>query len=127
VLDLYRDIESGDTNVIDSLSAIGIKGAETVVLPPGERTLDDLLAGLPLMYQLNIRPVVAGEGYFPKKIGEGHYQVILTSPYPAELIYGFFWGFVKRFRPQHAEFSVHILENPLPETEPGTLFDIRWS
>ena len=127
VMDLYRDIESGKTNIADNLVAIGKKGADNIVLPPEVNTLDILLGALNLTYQMNVRPVAEGEGYIPKRMGDGHYHVITNSPYPQDLMYGFLWGLVNRLRPQNAAFTVRIVENPHPDTEPGIVFDIEWA
>ena len=127
VLNLYRDIESGKTNVTDNLVAIGTKGVDNVVLPPEMQSLDAILSAQTIMYQLNLRPIAEGEGLFPVKISDNHYQIRMNAPYPVDLMYGFYWALINRFRPQGASFKVQVVDNPHPDTEPGTIYDITWT
>ena len=126
ILDMYREIASGQTNVSENLVAIGMAGAKITPLPPEANTLVAVIEFHTQFYQYIIRPVVEGEGVFVKRIDEQHYQIRLNSPYPNDLLYGYFWGLTNRFIPPSTVFSVHWTDNLNHATEPGVIIDVKW-
>lgn len=127
ILDLYREISEGNTNVTQNLVAIGKKGAEVGPLPPEINSLDAWLDILPFYYPQVIRNMVDGEGFKVHRIGEHHVHIIDNTPYPEDLMYGYFWGLVARLKPRQNIFVVCVVDNPHPTEEPGTVFEVKWS
>src|SRR5690348_13267829 len=62
ILDFYRDIAEGKSNVTENLVAIGMKGAEVGPLPPEINSLDAWLNMLPFFVPTVQRNIAEGEG-----------------------------------------------------------------
>jgi len=124
LLNVFRDIQSGKSNVTENLVAIGIKGAETATYPPEINSIETALGALPIIHELNHRniPNIAHE-YKVKVVGDHHIQVTNSSPYPNDTLYGFIWGIVKQFKPADGTFEIRIVD----AKEEDAIYNIKWT
>lgn len=126
-MDLLQDIEarhgSGASNIF---VAFGREVVATAVMPPEMQTIEDVLHSLHAIHHANLRHIPEEEGYRAVKKGERHYWVYENTPNPSDVIYGFLWGLMARFKDPGEMFVVRPIDNPNPAEEPGTLFEIKW-
>ncbi len=106
--------------------AFGKQVVESAVMPPEIKSIPDVLDALHAIHHLNLQNVPDDEGYAIEKIKEQHYNVYENTPNPSDTIYGFIWGLVARFRKKGENFVVRVIPNPKPDTQPGTVFEVRW-
>jgi hypothetical protein len=125
IVNLYRDIEEGRTNLSENLVSIGIKSVETMQFPPEINTMESVIETMVASYSMVHRNLQPGEGTWGRFLGDGHARAIINSPYPKDVFYGYFWGLMKKYKPEGARFRVAKVENNDPEY-PGTVYDITW-
>lgn len=125
ILNLYRDIEEGRSNVSENLVSIGIKSVETMGFPPEVNTMQSMIMAMAGSYDQVHRNIQPGEGTWGRLVGENHAQAILNTPYPDDVFYGYYWGLMKKYTPAGMRFRIAMAENNDPEL-PGTLYDITW-
>jgi hypothetical protein len=124
LLDVFRDIEAGKTNVSQNLVAIGMKGAETAAYPPHIDSIKTAMLALPVIHELNHRNIPnVGREYEVEILGDTHIRVTNHSPYPNDTLYGFIWEIVKRFKTPEGRFTMRVVDR---QAEDAT-FDIRWT
>lgn len=56
-------------------------------------------------------------------VGENHYEVINSTPYPDDLIYGYLYGNARRYM---KEFMVSYRDPAKIDSDDNMYFDIRW-
>jgi hypothetical protein len=123
LLDVFRDIQDGRTNVSQNLVAIGMKGSETAAYPPEIYSIETGMRALPVIHELNHRNIPnVGREYEVQVLGDHHIQVTNHSPYPNDTLYGFIWGILKRFQPANGSFKLNVVDR---QAEDAT-FDITW-
>jgi hypothetical protein len=125
IINLYRDIEEGRSNVSENLVSIGIKSVETMQFPPEINTMQSVLQAMISSYDTVHRNALPGEGTWLKALGDQHVQVIVNTPYPTDIFYGYYWGLMSKYVPAGMDFTITPQENHDPEM-PGTLYDIVW-
>jgi len=113
-------------NATSNFVAFGRSVVEKAILPPEMDSIPKALNALHAIHHLNLRNVPEEEGYRIKVLGDTHYLVYHNTPNPDDGIYGFIWGMCARFKKPDEIFSVHVVENPNPDEEPGTIFDVTW-
>ena len=106
--------------------AFGRSVVEKAVMPPEIDSIPKALNLLHMIHHMNLRNIPEDEGYKIKVLGEKHYQVYHNTPNPDDGIYGFIWGMCARFKQPGEAFTVRRIENPNPDEEPGTVFDVTW-
>lgn len=124
VLKIYDDILEKRTNVSENLVSIGIKSVETMTFPPEINTIEAILTAMATSYGMFHRNIPSYEGTTLFKIGEDHYQMVLNSPYPDDIFYGYYWGVMNKHTPKDIKFRVAMGE-PREDT-PGSVFEIQW-
>jgi hypothetical protein len=125
-LDIQRDIYTSDENVSEKLVAAGIQYAQTNPFPPEIKTISDVLYILSQASGRASRNTPDGYGFTLKVMSEKHLWMFSNTPYDDDGVYGLLWGLANRFKPETDLFVVRIIDNPDPETYPGTCFDIKW-
>ena len=124
LLDVFRDIQNGYTNVAQNLIAIGMKGSETAAYPPEIFSIETGLRALPVIHELNHRNIPnVGQEYEVKLLAARHLQVTNHSPYPNDTLYGFIWGIAKRFNSPQGTFQLRMID----PTAEDAAFDITWT
>jgi hypothetical protein len=114
-------------NAASNMTAIGVKAAETAVLPPQIDTLEKLLAGYDDAYRANYRHLPEDDRYDVQFIGDRRVVVTNHTHNPNEIVYGVLWGFAKRFSKSFIVQSVDQNGNPtIGFTENPQRFEIRW-
>ena len=124
ILNVYKDIVEGRSNVSENLVAIGVKSSDTMQFPPTVNSAEAAISMLASTYPLFHRHIWPGEGTAVRLLAEGHAQAILNIPYPDDVFYGYFWALLKKYTPQQMKFKL-TYGSPLPDT-PGTVCDFRW-
>lgn len=127
ILNVYKDIVEGRTNVSDNLVSIGVKSTETMALPPEINSVEAVLGTLSGSYSIYHRNTWPGEGTEVRYLGEGHAQSILNVPYPNDIFYGYYWGLMRRYVPKGMKFRITYLDSKdVPSDISGTVCDFRW-
>jgi hypothetical protein len=124
ILSLYRDILEGRSNVTDNLVSIGIKSVETMQFPPEVDNINAMLDAMAYSYPMVHRNTQPGEGTTIVRLGEGHCQIVINTPYPDDVFYGYYWGLMKKYTPSTQRYRV-ALTNERPDL-PGTVYDVQW-
>jgi hypothetical protein len=125
IINLYRDIEEGRSNVSENLVSIGIKSIETTQFPPDATTLKSGIMVIVGSYAQVHRNILPGEGTQVKFLSENHVHFIVNTPYPEDVFYGGYWGLLKKYVPQGTSFRIVQAENPYPDM-PGIVYDATW-
>lgn len=124
-MNVLREVSEGPDSTT-TLVALGRMVVETAAMPPEINSIPQMLELLHTIHHMNLRNVPADEGYRIVEMGDKHYYVYHNTPNPDDAIYGFLWGLAARFKGRNEQFVVRHLENPDPENEPGTLFEVKW-
>lgn len=108
--------------------AVGLKVAETTVLPPefGLLPFSEIIRRWNDAYSLWHRGN-AGTMY-TEEVGENHLRIISCLPYPDDIGYGVMWGVARRFLPRTSRFSVYYEEGHQHHDQGGdtTIVHIKW-
>lgn len=110
----------------EAFISIGRKSVEKAVIPPEVDSIPAMLSLLHDIHDLNVRNLSPGEGYHIEKKGDNHYWEYQNTPNPDELIYGYIWGLVARFKKPNEHFVVRMIPNPDQELHPGTIYEVKW-
>jgi hypothetical protein len=93
-LDVIKEVEQHLT--FQELVAIGMRGAETVHLPPEIQSFEDVKDAIVAAYGLNHQHVPEDEGY--RIIEEGSTVMVECNiPYPPFVLFGYIYGLLRRF------------------------------
>lgn len=123
LLNVFRDIHEGKTNVTDNLVAIGMKGSETAAYPPEINSIATALQALPMIHELNHRNIPnVGSEYEVTILGDHHILIANHSPYPNDTLYGFIWGIIKHFKSATTNFTVKTVDLMVEDA----VFDVEW-
>jgi hypothetical protein len=126
MLDVENDIYDSNDNIAKKLVSLGIQFAQEWVFAPDVETIFDALHIQTQLINQMFRNVPDEHGITLRDVSEKHIRAFVNIPYADDSIYGAFWGTVNRFRPKESVFIVRMIDNPDPENNPGTCFDIRW-
>jgi hypothetical protein len=125
IIEMYKDIEQGRTNVSENLVSIGIKSVETMQFPPEVNTMQSVIMAMAGSYHQVHRNTLPGEGTQVKFLSDNHVHIILNTPYPEDIFYGYYWGLLKKYVPTGMSFRINQAENPYQDT-PGIVYDVTW-
>lgn len=117
-------------NAQSNMVAIGVKAAETAVLPPHIDSFKKLLEGYDYAYRVNYRNLPADNRYDVQFTGEDEAIVTNYTHNPNEIVYGVLWGFAKRFTSPGKTFVVQGIDQagaPVLElADQAQRFLIQW-
>lgn len=118
-MDVLNDIVSQPGRGMLDFISIGMKQAETAIIPPEyyELPLIDILHGLDAAYRLNNRGTDIGE-IRCEQISDKHFKMFFRVPQPDDVWYGVCYGYLRRLVPSHMNFTVYYDEN-VPRREQG--------
>lgn len=128
-LDIFSDI-SRTPDASSNLVSIGIKIAETAPVPPQVQALPFQQ----IMLGFNDGSYLANNrgkdiGYIETQIiDDQHILMVDKTPYPADFVYGAYYGMARRFLPKGTDFTVKF-DADVPTREKGgdaTLVHIMW-
>ena len=129
VLNVFRDVAQQRGATFDFV-AVGLDAVDRYDLPPQ-------LAGMSLEeFFLNVLPKVPGKQYrngestqlLVEKVGEHHLLIRAITAYPDDTVYGFVYGFARRFAPRGTHFTVKDDEQTTRRDQGGeeTLLHLTW-
>ncbi|MCA9934090.1 MAG: hypothetical protein KC415_09215 [Anaerolineales bacterium] len=126
-LDFLKDLTIPDKfSTTQNLVALGMSAAalsSQLFSAALMNSIETFLEVLPSLYSLLQRNVPDEEGYWPKKISEGHWIVTNNTPYPGELVFGLHWAWMNSLRKPHDIFAVR----PISPDEDGLYqLEIKW-
>lgn len=124
-LNILKEISEGPNSNIN-LIAFGKQVVQNAVLPPELDNIPKVLHALQAIHHAHTQNIPDEEGYRLKQLGENHYYVYHNTPNPDTAIYGFIWGLLARFSGKDETFVIHMLDNPNPTEEPGSIFEVKW-
>lgn len=127
-LDVFNDVVE-TTNSISNLVSIGMKIAETAMLPSSsEVSFIDLMLGFGEMsYKANNRG--SDIGYIETRVVDDHHLIMIdATPYPDEFVYGAYYGVARRFLPEGTALTVRYDDESPRRSQGGetTIIHIEW-
>lgn len=130
VLDIYGEMASRKGGSMFDFVSIGIKEAEQAIIPPHFLALPLLtnLQSIGEVFKLNNRGTDVGE-IRCETISDHHVKMIMRIPQPDDIWYGIFYGYVRRFIPRGADFTV-TYDPAVPRRDKGgdvTIIHIKWN
>jgi len=118
-----------DPDFMSGLVAIGIEIGKRIVVPLEDPTLEEVLLSWNASFHAVHRNGDVGQK-IAEKVGEKHYRITLTDPYPDDFNYGIMYGFALRYLPPHSDFIVSYDPQVTPRDRGGeqgcTVIHIRW-
>ena len=127
ILDFYKGMADNTINMSENMVAIGIKSVETVPQNPDAKTLEQAILTSNATNKVILRNVPEDEGFAIAESRPGYLLVIDNTPYPADAMYGYFWGLARRYKTPGGGFRVVRVDNPKPDQFPGRAFEITWN
>jgi len=119
------DIQLG-SHASSAFVAFGKQVVSTALMPQSLKSVPDVLYALHDIHHMNLRHIPAEEGYRVEKDDAGAYLVYHNTPNPDDVIFGFLWGLVARYKRPSEAFSVRMLhKNPRPEIC-RSVFEVKW-
>lgn len=97
-LDIQKAI-SKTPGGIQMLVSIGMKIIETAQFPPME-SLEDAIGAFAASYPMNFRNQADDDVIIGKKVEDGKIKVVNKSPHSDDMIYGYVYALVHRFKPE---------------------------
>jgi hypothetical protein len=125
LFNIYREVAEGD-NGDENLMAIGVKAAETAVLPPEVTTLEAFLQLIDPAYRMNFRNISDDDSYKVLAMEPGYARVANNTPTPDHAAYGILWGFARMLTGRNSDFRVTALSNTNELSDEATVFEITW-
>ena len=126
ILDFDKAVAEQKVNATDNLVAIGIKLIDSVPLNPETKTVEDAIRSLDVIARAVVRNVPTEEGFRIVESRPGYALVVANTPWPDDLVYGYLWATVRRYKPANANFTVKEVKNQQPDVNPGVAYDITW-
>ncbi|MEP7286550.1 MAG: hypothetical protein ABI947_12365 [Chloroflexota bacterium] len=126
ILDFQRAIVESRVNSTDNLVAMGMKGIDSAKLPPEVKTIEQALNALSTMFHTIHRNIPPEETLTVVESKPNFILLVENTALADDILYGYLWGIVKRYRPANASFSVTRVENPVADDYPGTAYEIVW-
>src|SRR5258708_2196464 len=123
LLNVVKDIVESRNNVLEDLTAVGIKTVETMPLSPEVNSIESALNFINQAVRLTSRNIPDEFGVLLKVVTPQHFLVTNNSPFPEANVYGYLWGLVNRFKAPDHIFTIHAL--PKEQGTP-TVFSIKW-
>ena len=118
-----------DPDFMAGLVAIGIEIGKRIVFPQENPTLEEAITGWNASYHAVHRNGDVGQK-LAEKMGEKHYRVTLTDPFPDDFNYGILYGFALRCLPPHTDFTIFYDPAVTPRDRGGdqgrTVIHVRW-
>jgi hypothetical protein len=128
-LDLFAHL-TNDGSATTNMVAAGTAMVEHIALPPGVEihSLPDVLSLLGDIYRVNQRGLPDDDiGCQVEQVAPRNVRLIDYSPYPHDLVYGFLYGLVKRFKPDGAFLVVtRTFANRTQPDADIAIYDITW-
>jgi len=109
------------------LVALGINVIDTTPFPPEVNTIPKAIYGISAVYQQVLRNSMPDEGYHIEQVSDRHLRITDNTPWPHDLIFGYFYAIARRFKPEGSTQNVtRTYLNPVHPDEDGALYDIEW-
>lgn len=125
-VDFFKSLAEGK-NLMFDLIALGINVIDTTPFPPEVDSIHKAVYGISAVYQQVLRNCFPDEGYHIEEISERHLRVTDNTPWPHDLIYGYFYAIARRFKPNGSDSKVtRTYLNPNDPDSDGAVYDIEW-
>jgi len=127
ILNVFNDIEKR-TGAMFDLVSVGMAVAVVKPFQPDKKpTLLQFLNVYNERYRQSHRNGDPGQ-IDAQQIGETEFILQVQVPYPDDMMYGLFYGYVRELRPADKHFIVKYDENRLRKDKGGdiTIFHIQW-
>lgn len=96
-LDLQKEIKD-QPGSSTALVSIGMRVVQDAPFPP-MKSLEEAVSIFSQAYSMNLRGHVAQEGLHAEQIKPGHLAITNASPHSDEMVYGYIYALVNRFKP----------------------------
>ncbi len=130
LLDIYNDMAAtNESGTMFDFVSIGMKEAEQAIIPASYSSLPllQILQGVGDVLKLNNRGTDYG-WIQAETVADHHVKMILHVPTPDDIWYGIFYGYVRRFLPKGARFTVYF-DPDIPHKDTwgeNTIIHITW-
>ncbi|MBN1563771.1 MAG: hypothetical protein JXA10_08025 [Anaerolineae bacterium] len=127
VLNVFNDIEKREGGMFDLVS-VGMAVVTVKPFPPDKRpTLPQFLMIYNERYRQSHRHGDPGQ-IDAQQVEENNFVLKTQVPYPDDMMFGLFYGYVRELCPAGKPFTVKYAENHLRKDQGGdsTIFHIEW-
>jgi hypothetical protein len=125
-LDLLRALEESESGMFNQV-AVGMAIMGSFPYSPEVKTIPDAVNGVSVLYTQAIRNYDPSEGYDIRQIDANHLRVTDNTPWPHDLLYGYFYSIAQRFCPKGMQFKLQrTYLNPQEPNQAGAVYDITW-
>ncbi len=124
-LDILKSICENCNMPSEKLVSIGMKIMDSVKFPSDITSVEDAVRRLSQIYEMNNRNVPAEQSWNLDFVRPGHLHAMPDVPFPDDLLYGYLWSILRRFRPEGHEFIVRLHRTD-PSAYSTGWFELRW-
>lgn len=125
-LDTYKAVREKSRDAL-ILVSIGTKVIEAAQLPDEIETIEDSIRLLMDIHHLNLKNVPEGDGYANLDVGDKKITFDDHTVFPHDIIYGYIFGLVQRFRPENARPTVQRkYHNEAKPDHGGATYTVQW-
>ena len=123
-LDIQKEIKSGP-GAMQALVSIGMVVTTTALFPP-IHSLEDAVMAFAIGYPMNFRNIDRTEDISAKTVEEGKIKVVNHSPLSDDLVYGFVYGLINRFKPAGSSPTVEFEDYDQCDSDGNTVFYVTF-
>lgn len=126
LLDIYTAMTNMG-NTITNFVSIGMQVINTSPFPPEVDSIFKAIEMLNFVYDINVRNFDEQDKYEINILSNQHIRVVDHSPFPHDLVYGYFYAIAQRFRPSGTHPNVvRTYLNETHRNDDGAVYDITW-
>jgi hypothetical protein len=120
--DIWKNLGNSAPTIFMSL---GRNISQGLPLEDAPQTLPDALMTLHNLHRAGLRNIAEDEGYFVEVMTPKHYMIYHNTPNPPDVIYGFLWGWVTRFKKPHETFVVRLVGEDTTGRG-NVVYEVKW-
>lgn len=126
LLDLFREIASGDFQSTLDLVGIGMKAPGLAFWPPEIQDIVDALYSIDAAYKMNHRNGEIGH-YRTSQVGDREMEIYAENPYPCDMDYGIIYGIARQYLKSPETLVVEHLHGECRKNNGETCtYRVRW-
>lgn len=123
-LDVQKRIFQGEGGS-QNLVAIGMKIIDDAIFPP-MNSLEEAVNAFASSYPMNFRNQSADDLIHAEFVDDQTIRVVNGSPHSDDMIYGYIYGLVRRFREENKSFSVEYEDISKRDSDEDTVFIVHY-
>jgi hypothetical protein len=123
-LDVQKEIKSGSGGM-QAMVSIGMAVINAARFPP-MNSIEDAIMGFAGTYPMNFRNIDPSEGISAEKVAERKIKVVNHSPHSDDMVYGYIFALIHRFKPEGTSPTVEFEDYSLCDSDASTVFWVTW-